>query len=91
MVVPAIFSGTVFATWLSLLWSSYELAAQPSSSLLAGTVSPVVCGLRCEAHALLRAGTNDDVPDYPLDYAHRQACLRPRVRAERSPDSRCRY
>ncbi|BGO92056.1 hypothetical protein NBRC10512_000787 [Rhodotorula toruloides] len=37
MVVPAIFSGTVFATWLSLLWSSYELAAQPSSSLLAGT------------------------------------------------------
>ncbi|BGP32737.1 hypothetical protein JCM10296v2_004521 [Rhodotorula toruloides] len=37
MVVPAIFSGAVFTTWLSLLWTSYELAAQPSSSLLAGT------------------------------------------------------
>lgn len=38
MVVPAIFSGTVFTVWLSLLWTSYELAAQPSSSLLAETV-----------------------------------------------------
>ncbi|BGP25259.1 hypothetical protein Rt10032_c04g1847 [Rhodotorula toruloides] len=37
MIVPAIFSGTVFTVWLALLWTSYELAAQPSSSLLAGT------------------------------------------------------
>ncbi|BGP40773.1 hypothetical protein JCM10449v2_004738 [Rhodotorula kratochvilovae] len=35
IAVPAVFSGVVFAVWLTLLWTSYELAAQPSSSLLA--------------------------------------------------------
>ncbi|GAA5844477.1 hypothetical protein JCM9279_006319 [Rhodotorula babjevae] len=35
LAVPAVFSSIVFSLWLALLWTSYELAAQPSSSLLA--------------------------------------------------------
>ncbi|GAA5971149.1 hypothetical protein JCM11641_004162 [Rhodosporidiobolus odoratus] len=37
LAVPAVFGGSVFTLWLTLLWTSYELAAQPSSSLLAAT------------------------------------------------------
>ncbi|GAA5872948.1 hypothetical protein JCM8547_003272 [Rhodosporidiobolus lusitaniae] len=37
LAVPAIFSGLIFALWVTLLWTSYELAAQPDSSLLATT------------------------------------------------------
>ncbi|GAA5890747.1 hypothetical protein JCM8208_004982 [Rhodotorula glutinis] len=35
LAVPAVFSTIVFSLWLALLWTSYELAAQPTSSLLA--------------------------------------------------------
>ncbi|GAA5923992.1 hypothetical protein JCM3775_005567 [Rhodotorula graminis] len=37
LAVPAVFSSIVFSLWLALLWTSYDLAAQPSSSLLAET------------------------------------------------------
>lgn len=53
MVVPAIFSMSVFTVWLALLWTSYELAAQPSSSLLAGTVSSLSFSGRSQSHDCL--------------------------------------
>ncbi|GAA5925964.1 hypothetical protein JCM10213_007334 [Rhodosporidiobolus nylandii] len=37
LALPGILSGTVFTLWATLLWSSYSLAAQPNSSLLAST------------------------------------------------------
>ncbi|GAA5992392.1 hypothetical protein JCM10908_000460 [Rhodotorula pacifica] len=33
-LVPAIFSGVIYCTWLVLLWTAYELSATPDSSLL---------------------------------------------------------
>ncbi|GAA6058944.1 hypothetical protein JCM10212_002896 [Sporobolomyces blumeae] len=36
-LLPAILSGLVFALWQILLWTSYELAVQPDSSLLGTT------------------------------------------------------
>ncbi|GAA5932244.1 uncharacterized protein JCM15063_001168 [Sporobolomyces koalae] len=36
-LLPATFSGVIFALWQALLWYSYALASQPDSSLLAAT------------------------------------------------------
>ncbi|GAA5864039.1 hypothetical protein JCM1840_000681 [Sporobolomyces johnsonii] len=37
LMLPAIVSGLLYATWMAFLWTAYELAAQPDSSLLSAT------------------------------------------------------
>ncbi|GAA5961709.1 hypothetical protein JCM21900_000640 [Sporobolomyces salmonicolor] len=38
LMLPAVMSGLIYAPWLAFLWTAYELAAQPNSSLLAATL-----------------------------------------------------